>query len=48
MWEEQVFEKGQVKVSAVFWELDLVIYRAVPFDEETKFDWLAICSIERL
>ena len=47
MWEDQIFEKGQVKVSAVLWELDLVVYRAIPVDEETKFHWL-VWSIERL
>jgi len=50
MWEEQIFEKGQVKVSTVLKELDMVVERrerAVPVEEGTKFYWLA-WSVERL
>jgi len=49
MWEEQIFEKGQVKVSTVLkeWKMDRRRERVVPADEGTKFYWLA-WSIERL
>jgi hypothetical protein len=50
MWEEQVFEKGHVKVSAVLREPNAVAEerrRKVPVEEGTKFYWLAL-SIERL
>jgi len=50
MWEEQIFEKGQVRVSAALKELNMVVERrerAVPVEEGTKFYWLA-WSVERL
>jgi len=46
MWEEQIFEKGQVKVNAVLTELDPVAERGVPVDG-AHLDWLT-WSIERL
>ena len=50
MWEEQIFEKGQVKVNAVLRELNLVVERRereLPVDEGTKSYWLT-WSVERL
>lgn len=50
MWEEQVFEKGQVKVTTVLEEVNLAKERlepALPVEEGTKYHWL-FWSIERL
>ena len=50
MWEEQVFEKGQVKVNTILKELNMVVERkerAVPLEVGTRFYWLA-WSVERL
>ena len=50
MWEEQIFEKGQVKVNSVLRELNVVVERrerALPVEGGTKSYWLA-WSVERL
>ena len=50
MWEEQIFEKGQVKVSTVLRETNMAVERlerAVPIGEGVKFYSLA-WSVERL
>ena len=49
MWEEQIFEKGQVKVNAALKEFNLITERerAVPVEEGTKF-YLLVWSVERL
>ena len=50
LWEEQIFEKGQVKVNTVLREVNMAVERkesAVPPEEGTKFYWLA-WSVERL
>jgi len=48
MWEEQIFEKGQVKVNTVVREFDTAAERsAVLIGEGAKFYWLT-WSVERL
>ena len=48
MWEEQIFEKGQVKVNTVVREFDKATEkRALLIGEEAKFYWLT-WSVERL
>ena len=47
MWEEEIFEKGQVKVNANLREFNMVVERAVPVEEGTKFHLLT-WSVERL
>jgi len=50
MWEEQVFEKGQVRVNTILKESNRVVERrerAVPLEEGARFYWLA-WSVERL
>ena len=50
MWEEQIFEKGQVKVSTLLKELDVIAKGreiAVPGEEERTSRWL-FWSVERL
>ena len=50
VWEEQIFEKGQVKVNTVLEELNIALERrerAVPDQEGTKAYWL-FWSVERL
>ena len=48
MWEEQIFEKGQVKVNTVLKELDVNARgMVVPTGEGTKFYWLS-WSVERM
>ena len=50
MWEEQMFEKGQVKVNVVLRELNVVLERkerALPGEHGSKAYWLA-WSVERL
>ena len=50
MWEEEIFEKGQVKVDTILIELNMVVgrkERAVPVEEGTRFYRLA-WSVERL
>ena len=50
MWEEQVFEKGQVKVTAILHETNMAVERlerAVPIPEEAKF-YVLFWSVERL
>jgi len=49
MWEEQIFEKGQVKASAALKEVNVVEgrARAIPVKEGARFYWLA-WSVERL
>jgi len=48
MWEEQIFEKGQVKVNTVLRELGVTAEgRVVSDGGGTKFYWLA-WSVERL
>ena len=50
MWEEQIFEKGQVKVNAVLRELNVVLERrerALPVEEGRKSYWLG-WSVVRL
>jgi hypothetical protein len=49
MWEEQIFEKGQVKVNTVLMDMTAIVERLekAPSEEEAKFyllDW----SVERL
>jgi len=47
MWEEQIFEKGQVKVNTVVRELDKAVEKRVVLIGEAKFYWLT-WSVERL
>ena len=48
MWEEQIFERGQVKVNAVLKELSVTSEgRVLPVWAKTKLYWL-IWSVERL
>ena len=49
MWEEQIFEKGQVKANAILGQLNVVVESegAPPVEGGTKFYWLA-WSVERL
>ena len=50
MWEEQIFEKGKIKVNAVLRETNMAVERlerAVPIEEGVKFYVLA-WSVERL
>ena len=50
LWEEQIFEKGQVRVNAVLEERDAGIKRrdkVVPVEEGTKSHWF-FWSVERL
>ena len=48
MWEEQIFEKGQVKVDTILKELSVTAEgRVLPAGGGTKFYWLA-WSVERL
>ena len=50
MWEEEIFEKGQVKVAAGLREMNMDaerLERGVPIEEGVKFYWLA-WSVERL
>ena len=49
IWEEQVFEKGQVKATTILWEVpeSTQLSKEFPVEKETKF-YLLIWSIERL
>jgi len=50
MWEEQIFEKGKVKVNAVLRETNMTterLERAVPIEEGAQF-YLLAWSVERL
>ena len=49
MWEEQVFEKGQVKATTILWEVpeNVGISKEFAVQKETKF-YLLIWSVERL
>ena len=49
MWEEQVFEKGQVKATTILWELPENVKSSKEFSvqKESKF-YLLIWSVERL
>ena len=50
MWEEQIFEKGQVKVNTVLRDMAMVaemLKRGVPIEEGAKFYFLE-WSVERL
>jgi len=48
MWEERIFEKGQVKVNTVMRELNMAVERkAVLVGEEARFYWLT-WWVERL
>ena len=50
MWEEQIFEKGKVKVNAVLTETNMIIERlerAIPIEEGAKF-YILVWSVERL
>jgi len=47
MWEEGIFEKGQVKVNTFLKEVNVAAERVVPGEETTEFHWLS-WSIERL
>ena len=50
LWEEQIFEKGQVKVNTVLKEVDMAaerLWKGIPVEEGTKFYFLA-WSVERL
>ena len=49
MWEEQIFEKGQVKVNTDLWELNVVggKERTTSVDDGTKLYWL-FWSVERM
>ena len=49
MWEEQVFEKGQVKANTILWEVpeSTQLSKEFPVEKETKF-YLLIWSVERL
>jgi hypothetical protein len=49
LWEEQIFEKGQVKVNAALWELNVISEKegTASVDNGTKFHWLS-WSVERL
>ena len=50
MWEEQIFEKGQVKANTVLKEIDMAVERlerAVPVQGGVKF-YLLAWSVERL
>ena len=50
MWEEQIFEKGKIKINAVLREMNMTIERlerAIPIEEGAQF-YLLAWSVERL
>jgi len=50
MWEEQIFEKGQVKVNVVLKDMTMLVKefdRGVSVEEGAMYYWL-VWSVERL